>query len=110
MRSAKATLALGLILACSLAACGRPAKKPSWPETQEIVKAMICNLQSADHTVRCCAATCLGTIGPEAAPAIPALEIAQHDCESSVREAARIALDKITCPISERRQRSVVRS
>jgi HEAT repeat protein len=105
-----AGLALGLILACGLTACGRPEKTPSWPPTNEIVEAMICNLHSSDPTVRCCAATALGVLGPKAEAAVPDLEIALHDNVQSVRDAARKALVLITSPVSERHQRGAVRS
>ena len=87
-------LLLGLVLAGSLAACGRERTRPA-DLTEEMVDAQITNLRSEDFTVRRCAARALGRIGPRAIKAVPALLRALEDSESTVRSAAGIAIDRI---------------
>ena len=114
MRTAKLTLALGLIF---LAACEQPPKPPG-PTPDEIVEAQTYILRtSSDYTVRCCAATAIGIMGPKVveaavlAKAVAALEeAAQHDHEPSVREAAERALNHITSALSKVPRKDAVRS
>jgi HEAT repeat protein len=111
-----ACLTLGLLVACSLAACGRPAPRPSWPPPDEIAEAQISNLGSPDWTVRRCAANTLGLVGPQVVDAtllarvVSALENALQDHEPSVREAAQKALDLIQAPVTKRRFKDAGRS
>jgi hypothetical protein len=113
-----ASVVLGLALACSLTACGRPeVPHNTLPCAEDILQAQICNLGSADFTVRCCAATALGIIAPKVEDqagldrAVSALKrAALEDHEPTVRVAAQRALDQITSLISERLCKDVVRS
>jgi hypothetical protein len=111
-----ACLTLGLLIACSLAACGRPAPIPSWPKPEAIAEAQIWNLSSSDWTVRRCAATTLGIVRPQVVDAtvlarvVSALENALQDHEPSVREAAQKALDRIQAHVTELCVQDAVRS
>lgn len=96
-------LVLSLALAAGLAACGGKRVQPPDP-TDEIVRAQITNLENPDYTVRRCAARALGRIGPRAMKAVPFLLPMLEDAEPTVRDAARLALDRINS-----RDRSLVR-
>jgi HEAT repeat protein len=64
-------------------------------EREIFIDNMIKKMTDPDFTVRRCAARALGRIGRSAQKAVPALLCALGDEDSSVREAAAIALDRI---------------
>jgi hypothetical protein len=81
-----------LALLAGLSACGskRPPEDPTG-----FINAMIRELEDPDFTVRRCAATALGQMGPRAAIAVLALNCALDDEECTVRDAVRTALNRI---------------
>lgn len=58
-------------------------------DAARVVPALIEALKDEDEEVRCGAALGLGTFGPEAKSALPALQAVQHDKDPSVRKARR---------------------
>ena len=63
--------------------------------TPRIVPALIGALKDKQGDVRWSAAIGLGSFGDQAKEAIPALQAAQHDHDTRVREAAGVALSRI---------------
>jgi len=64
-------------------------------DAAQIVPALIEALKDKSDNIRCGAAIGLGTLGEQARDAIPALQVAQHDRDPRVREAAGVALSRI---------------
>jgi len=83
-----------LAMLAGLSACGRPSPRPVQDPTQYI-DMLIRELADSDSRTRQGAARALGVLGPRAAKAVPALECAQGDEESTVRDAATAALSRI---------------
>jgi HEAT repeat protein len=86
-------MAAGILLLVA-AGCGGTCR-PTGDETEEFVDTQIRNLSSPDWTVRRCAATALGIVGPKAGKAVCSLTYALDDVQPCVSCAAREALAKI---------------
>jgi hypothetical protein len=87
-------MAAGILLLVA-AGCGGACTPPENPYGEVFVDTHIRNLCSEESTVRFCAATTLGNLGPQAARALPALGCTVEDPDCNVRCAAKIAIMKI---------------